>query len=146
MKIRIGTLIVDDVHSCIAAVSERFRITLPKTHAAYMGIFELVADDLERQSQAKFLELRDGDPRSMMEVPFWTWQDKVGEITGVLHENRETEQLTFTYPLLSEIVSQCRCMIGGQGLEIEPVCPPSDLIRAFSNAGRRIYMTATLSR
>ena len=145
VKIRIGSLIVDDVHSCIAAVSEQFRISLPKTHSAYEKIFNLVAEDLKRQNHAKFLQLRDGDPRSMMEVPFWTWQNKTDDITEIFHEHRETDELIFTYPLLSEIVSHCRCIIGGDRLEIEPACPPTDQIRAFLNAERRIYMTATLS-
>ena len=145
VKIGIGSLVVDDVHSCIAAVSKQFRISLPNTHPAYVKIFNLVAEDLKRQNHASYLQLRDGDPQSMMEVPFWTWQKKADEITEILHEHRETDELIFTYSLLSEIVSQCRCIFGAEWLEIEPTCPPTDQVRAFSKASRRIYMTATLS-
>jgi Rad3-related DNA helicase len=51
----------------------------------------------------------------------------------------------FIYPLLREILPYCRCIIGGQSLEIEPICPPIDLIKSFFKAKRRIYMTATLA-
>lgn len=140
VKIGLGSLVVDDVHSCIAAVSEQFRISLPKTHPAYVEIFNLVAEDLKRQNHAGYLQLRDADPQSMMEVPFWTWLKKADEITEILHEHRGTDELIFTYSLLSEIVSQCRCNVGGEWLEIEPTCPPTDQIRAFSKASRRIYI------
>jgi hypothetical protein len=51
----------------------------------------------------------------------------------------------FIYPLLREILPYCRCIIGGQSLEIEPICPPIDLIKSFFKAKRRIYMIATLA-
>jgi hypothetical protein len=80
-----------------------------------------------------------------MEVPNWTWLDHQQEILEALHANKDDEELKFSYPLLSEILPQCRCIIGGEKLEIEPFCPPTDRIMAFSKAKRRIYMTATLA-
>ena len=145
IKIKIGALMVDDAHACAAAVSNQYRIILPSNHDAYSTIFELVADDLERQSQAKFLDLQNGDPLVKLEVPFWSWQDRIKDVLRVLHASKESEHLKFLFPLLSEVLIQCRCIIGGQELQIEPICPPTDLIRAFIKAKRRIYMTATLS-
>ncbi|MEQ1493187.1 MAG: helicase C-terminal domain-containing protein, partial [Terricaulis sp.] len=55
------------------------------------------------------------------------------------------DELKFTYPLLNEILRQCRCVIGGEKLEIEPYFPATDLIQSFRKAKRRIYMTATLA-
>ena len=62
-----------------------------------------------------------------------------------LHEYRDDDELQFTYPLLKEILQQCRCVVGGQYLEIEPYFPATDLIQSFRRASRRIYMTATLA-
>jgi hypothetical protein len=45
----------------------------------------------------------------------------------------------------SGVLPQCRCIMSGQKLQIEPFCPPTDLVMAFSKARRRIYMTATLA-
>ena len=47
--------------------------------------------------------------------------------------------------LLKEILRQCRCVVGGQYLEIEPYFPATDLVQPFRRAKRRIYMTATLA-
>lgn len=145
IKIKIGSLVVDDAHACIAAVSDQFRVSLPNSHKSYSTIFDLVSNDLKRQSKSQFLDLAEGDPRAVMEVPFWSWQDHHDAILAILHAHRNDDELLFSYPLLSEVMPFCRCFIGGKKLEIEPTCPPTDLIRAFSRAERRIYMTATLS-
>lgn len=145
VKIPIGTVIVDDAHACVATISEQFRITLPNTHEAYGKILKAVANDLRRQSPARYLDLEDSDPWATMEVPFWAWKDKQEKILQALHDDRETDELKFSYPLLREILPYCRCIVGGQALEIEPICPPTDLIKSFFKAKRRIYMTATLA-
>lgn len=96
-------------------------------------------------NEARFLDIEDGDPHASMEVPFWAWSSHQSEILRILHKHRQLGDLQFTYPLLKEILPQCRCVIGGQYLEIEPYFPATDLIQSFRRAKRRIYMTATLS-
>ena len=145
IKLSIGTVVVDDAHACIATISDQFRIRLPNTHEAYRNILRAVSSDLKKQSPSRYLELDEGDPWAIMEVPFWAWKDKQEDILQALHENREGEELMFSYPLLREVLPYCRCIIGGQFLEIEPTFPPTDLIKSFSKAKRRIYMTATLA-
>lgn len=145
VRIEIGTIVVDDAHACISSISEQFRITIPNTHIVYKGIFDLVSDDLRHQSAPRFRDLRDNVPRVTLEVPFWSWQGNIEQIIDLLHNHKENDELKFTYPLLCEILPQCRCIFGGQKLEIEPMCPPTDSVHAFSQARRRIYMTASLS-
>ncbi|WP_336810126.1 DEAD/DEAH box helicase family protein [Bosea sp. MMO-172] len=145
IKLPIGTVIVDDAHACIATISEQFRITLPNSHEAYGKILKAVASDLKRQSPSRYLELEDGDPWASMEVPFWAWKDKQDKILKALHEHKDGNELMFSYPLLREILPYCRCIVSGQYLEIEPICPPTDLIKSFFKAKRRIYMTASLA-
>ena len=145
IKIKIGSVVVDDAHACLLTINEQFKITLQNTHPAYNKIFELLKDDLRKQAPARFLDLRESDPRAMIEVPFWAWQGKQNDILEALHAEREEKELVFTYPLLQDILPLCRCFVGGGKLEIEPTFPPSDIIKSFAKAKRRIYMTATLS-
>lgn len=145
VKLSIGTVIVDDAHACIATISDQFRIKLPNTHDAYGAILKIVASELKKQSPSRYLELVDGDPWATMEIPFWAWKDKQEKILLSLHEHRDSDELLFSYPLLREILPYCRCIISGQSLEIEPICPPTDLIKSFFKAKRRIYMTASLA-
>lgn len=145
VALQIGTVIVDDAHACIETIAEQFRITLPSTHGAYAKILETVGPDLKRQNPSRYLELEDSDPRAIMEVPFWAWKDKQERILKDLHDHKDSNELKFSYPLLRETLPYCRCFIGGKSLEIEPTCPPTDLIKSFFQAKRRIYMTATLA-
>lgn len=144
-KIDIGAVIIDDAHACVSTITDQFRITLHNTHDAYKKIFNALAEDLKGYNTARYLEIEAGDPLAYMEVPFWAWEARQDKILKALHENREDDDLQFTYPLLKEMLSQCRCVIGGQGLEIEPYFPATDLIQSFRRAKRRIYMTATLA-
>jgi replicative superfamily II helicase len=144
-QISIGTVVIDDAHACVSTITEQFRITLGSTHIAYQEIFSSIAEDLKGYDEARYLEIESGDPRAYLEVPFWIWAAHQSKILRVLSNHRLDEELQFTYPLLKEILPQCRCVIGGQHLEIEPHFPATDLIQSFRRARRRIYMTATLS-
>ena len=146
VKIRIGSIVIDDAHACINAINQQFRIELPHDHTAYMEIFRIVDADLKKQNYSRYLDLKNNNPHVTMEVPYWIWIDEQERIIETLHRHKEKEDdLKFAYPLLEGVLSQCRCIINGQKLEIEPVCPPTELIKAFSRAKRRIYMTATLA-
>ena len=143
--INIGTVVVDDAHACVSTISQQFRINLPSNHEAYKKILLAFSEDLKGYNEAKYLDIQSGDPQAYMEVPFWSWDSRHSEILKVLSQHQQDEELQFVYPLLSEILRQCRCVIGGQRLEIEPYFPATDLIQPFRRAKRRIYMTATLA-
>ena len=144
-QIDIGTVVVDDVHACVTTIADQFRIKLKNDHDAYREIFQILSQDLQGYNEARFLDIEAGDPRAYIEVPFWSWDAHQSEILRALQKHREDKSLLFVYPLLREILPQCRCFVGGQYLEIEPYFPATDIVRSFRRAKRRIYMTATLS-
>ena len=144
-RIAIGTIVIDDAHACVSTITQQFRISLPSTHDTYKNIVAAISEDLKGYNEAAFLDIEVGDPRARMEVPFWSWDSHHTQILHALHEHRGDDELKLTYPLLKEILRQCRCVVGGQYLEIEPYCPATDLIQPFRLAKRRIYMTATLA-
>ena len=144
-KINIGTVVIDDAHACVSTITDQFRISLSNTHEAYKKIFQTLSEDLKSYNSARYLDIEAGDPRAHLEVPFWSWEAHLESILRALHQSRNDEDLQFTFPLLTEILPQCRCVIGGQHLEIEPYFPATDLIQSFRRAKRRIYMTATLA-
>ena len=143
-RINIGTVVIDDAHSCVSTVTQQFRIKLSNTHVAYQKIVTVLSEDLKGYNEARFLDIEAGDPKAHMEVPFWSWDSHHTQILDALHENRDDDNLQFTFPLLKEILRQCRCVVGGQYLEIQPYFPATDIIQPFRRAKRRIYMTATL--
>lgn len=144
-QIDIGTVIIDDAHACVSTITQQFKITLKNNNDSYKKIFSALSEDLRGYNHARFLDVESSDPRAYIEVPFWSWDARQDKIVRALHENRNDDELKFTFPLLKEILPQCRCIIGGQRLEIESYFPATDLIQSFRRAKRRIYMTATLA-
>lgn len=144
-QINIGSVVIDDAHACASTITGQFRIKLDNTHAAYAEIFSVLAEDLKGYNAARFLEVKDGDPHAYVEVPFWSWASHQTKILSALHDHRDDNELQFVYPLLKELLPQCRCVIGGQYLEIDPHFPTTDIIQSFRHAKRRIFMTAMLS-
>ena len=143
--IEIGAVVVDDAHACVSTLSQQFRATFANTHPAYHAIIGIVAEDLKASDAPRFIEVNASDPRSAMEVPFWSWDANHDAVLAVLHEHREDDKFQYVYPFVSRLLRQSRCVIGGQRLEIEPYFPATDLVRSFQRAQRRIYMTATLA-
>lgn len=143
--LEIGTIVIDDVHACVSSISSQFRIRFSKDEDLFGQVGAIFSEDLMDQDQPRYLEIKSGDPRAILEVPFWVWRSKYTSVLEILAEHRNSENLIFKYPLIRDILPQCRCVIGGQRIEIEPYFPPTDVIRSFRAAKRRVYMSATLS-
>ena len=52
MKIRIGSIIIDDVHACLSTTSEQFTLTLEAPGEPYNKLLALFKEDLTQQSEA----------------------------------------------------------------------------------------------
>lgn len=70
VKIRIGTVVVDDAHACLSTVADQFKIRLTASHEAYDELLALFEDDLEQQSPSMLLDVKSQDPTAIMSVPF----------------------------------------------------------------------------
>lgn len=144
-KIEIGSIVIDDAHACLQAITQQFRVRLPSSHPIYDWILKTFAPAIKRQSSSAYLSISDGDPQYYQEIPFWSIQEHADALLEVMHQHRESDELLFTYPFIAEVLPLCRIVISGGAAEITPACPPTDLVNSFRNARRRIYMTATLS-
>lgn len=144
-KTKIGTVLIDDAHACLATTRNQFTIRIPSTHPAYLSLLPNFKPELERQSRTTLLDVEAEDPQAVMLVPYWVWQSNQDQIAPILHEHRGSPALEWGWPLIAGVLEFCRCAIGGGDLEIAPRCLPVDVIPSFDQADRRIYMTATLA-
>lgn len=144
-ELDIGTVVIDDVHACVSSISSQFRIQIGKDDAMFEQLLGIFAEDLIDQSRPRYLEIKSRDPRAILEVPFWAWRLKHPRVIDLISEHRNSDDFRFKYPLIKDVFPQCRCVIGGQRIEIEPYFPPTDMVTSFKAAKRRIYMSATLS-
>ncbi len=145
IEIEIGSLVVDDAHACLAQAEEQFTLSLPRSHPAYGKLLNIFRDDIRRQSPVAAAEIERGDPRGILPVPYWIWMDKQDRVISVLLEHQNDPELRFVWPLLKNDLLLCRSFFTSQKIEISLRCLPIDTIPSFTNARRRVYMTATLA-
>ena len=144
-KIPIGAIVIDDAHACLGVVHEQFSIKCEFGAAVYNGLLDVFETDLAHQSPTGLLDIKARDPSIVMMVPYWAWQARQEEVIKLLHAERASAELEWSWPLLKECIPLCSCIFGGDRLEIAPRFVPIERIPAFSGALRRIYMTATLA-
>jgi hypothetical protein len=144
-KIKLGTVLIDDAHACLATVEEQFEIRLPATHPAYGQLLSLLGPSLRKQQPASLLQLKDGDPYEVMLVPPWDWYDQQDRVLEILHPHRDDDHLGWGWPLISGVLPVCRCIFTASEVQIKPPCPPVSQIPSFVQAKRRLYLTATLA-
>lgn len=144
-SIPVSTLLMDDAHACIDDIRDSCKITLKKEQQAYLDLLTLFGPELEKQGVGTYADIKNNDYDSFLAVPYWDWQDKVTEVARILSENRGLNEIRFPWPLLKDILKDCRCIISGDSLEIAPYRLPLDLFGSYSNAEHRIFMSATVN-
>lgn len=144
-KIQIGCIVIDDAHACLGVVHDQFAIRAKAGSPTYDALIELFETHLKAQSPTGYLDLEAGETSVVMALPYWAWQAQQDEVVRILHAQRTSAELEWSWPLLKECIPLCTCIFGGTHLEIAPHFVPIDRIPSFASAKRRVYMTATLA-
>lgn len=140
----IGSLVIDDAHACLQIAKQQFSISIPNTEKAYSQLLDLFTEDLDHISKPSTLAIASGDPFKWLEVPFYKWKEKITNVLPILTRS-EFSDVEWKYPLISEYLELCQCIFSGNSVEIGLRHLPVEVLPAFSDAKRRIYMTATLA-
>lgn len=144
-SISLTSLAIDDCHACIDSIRDSFTIKLDRTEQAYTQLLDLFATCLEDQGIGTYADIRKGDGDSLLPVPYWEWKDKASEVTTILAKNATSDSIKFTWPLVKDIISDCRCIVSGTTAEITPYLPPLELFGSFYKSKHRIFMSATVT-
>ena len=148
--IQLGAIVIDDAHKCLEVIREAFSIVVKKEdqdekkNALYEELWTLFEESLKRQGAGTCLDIYHGRD-CLMAVPFWTWHDKRKEVLEVLEKHKKDNELLFVWDLLKDRLDQCACIFAGSRLEIAPRLLPLELVPSFSQAQRRILLSATLT-
>ena len=145
VKIRIGSILIDDAHACLDTVDQQFTINIPKSSALYEKLLNIFSGSLRTQNLAKFNEITTEDPSAFLQVPFWSWQEYQDQVIESLVNHRHDNELLYNYPLLKSHLLQCHCVFSANKIEISPHFIPISVIPALEQAQRKIFMTATLA-
>lgn len=146
----IGSILLDDVHACLDTIATQFSLRIDSSHELFSKMILLLKDAWKAYDSTAYtdiVELRDPHKRALL--PFWIWQDKQQEIYRLLREYDNDQpanhDIFFSLPLIEDCLSLCSCIITSRAIEITPKGIPISKIKSFETAGRRIFMSATLS-
>lgn len=148
-NIPVGSILIDDVHSCMDIIEQQSMIFIEKKSELYSSIIELFSKYQEIVEHQSFYEITiNDDPSYNYLVPFWIWQEKSLEIYRMLSSNKEESLKNiriFNLPFLKDNWKTVNCVISSRGVELTLKGIPIDKITSFANAERRIFMSATLA-
>ena len=144
--ISVGTILIDDAHTCINIAREqctaRFNVT-SELGQQLVSMFETALND---QSVAMLADIHQHKRNSYLRVPYWSWQERISDVARLFSEHGEGSELRFVWPLFRsrQVLMNSTVVISGNAVEISPYLLPISLFPSFSNAQHRIYMSATL--
>jgi len=139
----VGSIILDDSHSCIDSIKSALTIKVDKGHELYKFSLNLLSEDVREQGEGSFLEIESGDYNTMLPVPYWSWFEKKEEITREILKYKDNVEIKFVWPLIKDQISNCQAFISGNTLEISPTLMPIEGFGFFNRANSRILMSAT---
>ena len=71
----VGTIILDDSHSCIDTIEDSFTISIKSDTEVYGLILNIFESSLEKQGYAKLQEVKEGGSAEILSVPYWDWKE-----------------------------------------------------------------------
>lgn len=143
-NINIGTLVIDDAHSCLDKSRNSTTINLPRNHKLCERFIKLFEEEFTDQAPGTFIRLYDGDPyASILKVPYWAWMDRIDTITTLLNSFSEDGELKFKWGLIADDLLSYDCYLGPKGIEIAPIHVPYQNIKSFNEAKHRYILSAT---
>ena len=149
-SIQIGAIVIDDAHKCLQIIREAFSFVVKredkdgKLNPLYSELWTLFEESIRRQREGTCLDIAHGKD-CLMAVPFWTWHDKRKEALKILEKHKQEEELLYVWDLLKDRLDQTTCVFSGNRIEITPRLIPLELIPSFTQAQRRIFLSATLA-
>lgn len=144
----IGALVIDDAHECVAKARKKATVEIIKSENGklYNDILNIFEDDLSYQGEGVFRSVRRGEQTVIMQVPSWSWENKLSIVSGILEEenNDKNPNVFFNLPLISDSLKLCECYISGAKIEITPISVPVESVPSYMNAKHRYILSATL--
>lgn len=143
---KVGSLLIDDAHTCISIAREQFTVTFARESLVGSRIFSFFESSLRGQSVGIYADVERGRGDAFIQVPFWSWQERLEDVAKLLSANSDSEELRFVWPFLKtgEVLANSSAVISGDTVEIAPRLIPIELVPSFDNARHRVYMSATL--
>ena len=137
-----NALVLDDAHAGVECV--RAAMSLNLRGGAFDEVKRILEPACKQFSFATWMDLTTNAP-TVFEVPHWIWSDSHDAVLAALNPHAEDDDFRFVWPYLRENLLHCRCILSNEVGEVAPEIPPILMVRAFSKAKHRLFMSATLA-
>lgn len=146
VKLRPCAIVLDDAHAGVEEIRQAFTLSISSRDALYGELLNFLTI-YEEYNQSNWQQLKLGDPRVILEVPYWIWFECYKKFLKKLSEeySEENRSLIFVWPYLRDILRWCRCVVSARGIEIVPDIMPVYKSAAFAETPHRLFMSATLA-
>ena len=144
----IGAVVIDDAHACVRTIEDQATVSIPEVHPAYARLLSMFEADLRHQSLAKLADLKNRAIGTIVRVSISGWAERIPAVMQLLQEYDTTDDgnvWRFSWPLIRDILPACQAIFSSEAFEIQPLCPPTNMITSLEAALRRLYLTATLA-
>ncbi|WP_081610325.1 DEAD/DEAH box helicase family protein [Corynebacterium doosanense] len=143
-----GTIIFDDAHSGGSIAGSLWTLAVQRDESTYFALLNALAHGLSAAAVGS-LRRTSGEASSFEDVhlvPPMTILQNIDTIASILEEHVQNcdTSARHTLSMLRNKLTSCMFYIGYDAIEIRPVVPPTKFHNAFSEARRRIYMSATI--
>lgn len=144
--LNLGAVILDDAHAAFSVIRDSFtfKVDSKKNYASYNSLVDLFRNSFKEIDKLGTLEdVTSGSDYSILEVPYWAWNEQLDAVREVLKNNHEDYNLE--WPLIRDQLNLCHALISKDSFTITPILPTLNIFPSFHEAPRRIYMSATIA-
>lgn len=149
INLRPHAFVFDDAHAGVEEIRNAFTLSITdgKLRESLLGLLE---PGCSKYKPGIWGDITNDDPQASLEVPYWIWRPVVAEaqkkiLSRYSSDHSEDTGFIFVWPFLRDILSWCRCIVAGTGIELVPDVIPVQKSRAFYEAKHRLFMSATLA-
>lgn len=144
-RVPIGAVVIDDAHAVMATLRAQLSVTIARSNPTYSALLELFNDDLKEQAPDLLLDIQEETGSGFARVPFWAVSNKIDAVRRVLRQYQPDNAFDYGVDAIREVLSLSRFVFTRASLAIVPPCPPVNRVHSFSDAERRVFLTATLA-
>lgn len=149
--IKVEGIILDDAHVASSTLRDIFTLCIDKSEnqELYSHLTHLFRNDFNELDKVGTFDdivtdVSVGRSQGILEVPYWSWQTKSGQVREYLRNVITQYNYPFVWPFIRDAFDYCHCLISRKAFTITPFFPLVDAIPTFTECKHRIFMSATI--
>lgn len=141
---KVSAIIFDDAHVAFSEVRDSFTLEIKSDTELYIQLTSLFKSSFkEIDKLGTYEDILTGKDSIILEVPYWEWNKKIDVVRLLIKEYNFDNEIS--WPLIRDQLYLCHALVDRNKFTITPILPNVNLIPTYSEAPRRIFMSATIT-